>query len=109
MKLDVAKFDVTNPFMSAKTPDHAAQRRAFIASIKHATEEQQKYTVRSEREITQLKRECNALALSRDEARKECDEARKECDEARKECDELKAQLAILKRNSDSMMASSPS
>ena len=95
MNLDVAKFDVTNPFMSAKTPDDAAQRRGFIAGIKLATEEHQKYTVRSEREITQLQRECNALALSRDEARKECDE--------------LKIQLAILKINRDSLMASSPS
>tara|TARA_Y100000591_G_C21796759_1_gene679778 strand:- start:458 stop:787 length:330 start_codon:yes stop_codon:yes gene_type:complete len=89
------KFDVANLFMSAKTPDDAAQRRGFIAGIKLAAEEHQKYIVRSEREITQLQRECNALALSRDKARKECDE--------------LKIQLAILKGNRDSMMASSPS
>ena len=95
-------FDVTDMYMSAKTPEEAAKRVGLFTGVKLATEEHQNYTIRSETEITQLQRECNALAVSHDEARKECDDARKECDE-------LKIQLAILKINHDSLMASSPS
>jgi len=95
-------FDVTDMYMSAKTPEQAAQRVGFFTGIRLTIEENQNYTIHSETEITQLQRECNALAVSHDEARKECDDARKECDE-------LKIQLAILKINHDSLMASSPS
>ena len=125
------QFDVNDMYMSAKTPEDSAQRLGFFTGIRLTTEKYQKDIIRSETEITQLQRECNALAMSRDTVVEKRDIMMKyykafialyrnakdaninnyksERDEARKERDELKTQLAILKAERDTALASSPS